>query len=422
MDSQLASRSKAQRRTWFYWFMIGLALYSIVWDALLELDFFTHPLAVASAFQLPLLRAVTALVIVPAIVLIAWLVLRQAPGNVVGLLLLAWSATIIAGSLRADSPLARYSLNFTWPAVILLPIYFPDGRPSPHRLGWLIDLFAVSAFVSLALFNLSTPWVAPAGVHISSPLFIPALAPFASIIYRMTGVSVAVLTLLLIPSLILRYRGADRRERSQMKWLMWFTFMFFIAGSTLAATGLFGDPYRYGNIGALLLGAFYVYFAVFIPLGLANAILRHRLYDIDILIRHTLIDATLTAILVLVYVVAIVLTQGVLRLLTGQTSDVAIVISTLVIAALFLPVRQRVQTAIDRRFYRRKYDAEQTLAAFSTTLRNEVDVDKVSAALIGLVQDTMQPTYISLWLQESDEKSANTSSTAAPLSPTIPGR
>src|SRR5262249_23492464 len=146
-----------------------------------------------------------------------------------------------------------------------------------------------------------------------------------------------------------------------------------------------------------------LYLTLFIPFGVANAIFRHRLYNVDILIRRTLIYSTLTAILAIVFFAGILLVQTILRTLTGQTSDLAIVGSTLAIAALFTPLRNRIQNAIDRRFYRRKYDAERTLAAFSAALRNEVDLDRLSTALLGVVQETMQPTQVSLWLPEHIE-------------------
>lgn len=140
--------------------------------------------------------------------------------------------------------------------------------------------------------------------------------------------------------------------------------------------------------------------------------LRYRLYDIDVLINRTLVYSSLTVLLVGLYVGLVLALQALVRSLTGSLSQqpLVIVASTLVIAALFQPLRHRIQAFIDRRFYRRKYDAAKTLAAFSATLRNEVDLNQLREHLIAVVEETMQPAHVSLWLHKPEGKSSNTNS------------
>jgi hypothetical protein len=138
-----------------------------------------------------------------------------------------------------------------------------------------------------------------------------------------------------------------------------------------------------------------------VPVAVGIAILRYRLYEIDLLINRTLVYGSLTATLALVYFSGVATTQAILRTLTGQQEQpqLAIVVSTLVIAALFNPLRRRIQSFIDRRFYRRKYDARKTLEAFSAKLRDETDLDALSDDLVRVVRETMQPAHVSLWLR-----------------------
>jgi len=169
----------------------------------------------------------------------------------------------------------------------------------------------------------------------------------------------------------------------------------------------------------LLGGTFTAFLFVPIPLAIGVAIFRHRLWDIDIIINRTLVYGSLTALLALVYFGLIIALQALVRVVTGTISEppLVIVASTLVIAALFQPLRRRIQTIIDRRFYRRKYDAAQTLAAFSVTLRNEVDLTQLSEQLLTVVQETMQPAHVSLWLRPREhegKRGTNTLGNSAP--------
>jgi hypothetical protein len=137
-----------------------------------------------------------------------------------------------------------------------------------------------------------------------------------------------------------------------------------------------------------------------VPLSIGSAVLRYRLYDIDIIINRTLVYSALTAALALVYTGAVVLFERLFQALFGQGHELAIIASTLCIAALFTPLRRRIQADVDRRFYRHKYNAEQVLAAFAATARDEVDLDRLSDALVAVVEETVQPTHASLWLHD----------------------
>jgi membrane protein CcdC involved in cytochrome C biogenesis len=198
-------------------------------------------------------------------------------------------------------------------------------------------------------------------------------------------------------SIVVRYRRAGGAERQQLKW---FALAAVLIGAVTAGHLLFLDallPEALVNmLDAVTITVLYV--------AVGIAILRYRLYDIDIIINRTLVYGSLTVTLVLVYFGSVVGLQYILRALTGQESQLAIVASTLVIAALFNPLRQRIQNFIDHSFYRRTYDAAKTLESFSAKLRDETDLDNVSAEMVSVVQETMQPEHVSLWLRKAERK------------------
>ena len=186
-------------------------------------------------------------------------------------------------------------------------------------------------------------------------------------------------------------------ERQQMKWLLYAGAIFFV-GPTFLITVSY--VVRVEESWALWVSNFLgVVSSLGVPVAIGFAILRYRLYDIDLLINRTLVYGSLSATLIALYFGGIVVLQRLFVLLTGQQSNLAVVASTLLIAALFSPLRGRIQSFIDRRFYRRKYDARKTLEAFSATLRDETDLEALNNELIGVVRETMQPAHVSLWLR-----------------------
>ncbi|MBA3422935.1 MAG: hypothetical protein H0U04_00030 [Rubrobacter sp.] len=193
-------------------------------------------------------------------------------------------------------------------------------------------------------------------------------------------------------SLVVRYRQAGGVERQQLKW--------FALAAVLAAAYIVGellslDRQLGGTLWALL--DVTTSMAVYVAIGVA--IMRYRLYNIDLILNRALVYGPLTAMLALVYVGGVVGLQAVLRVLTGQESTLAVVASTLVIAALFNPLRRRVQGFVDRRFYRRKYDAAKTLEAFGSRLREETDLDTLGDDLVRVARRAVQPAHVSLWLR-----------------------
>jgi hypothetical protein len=193
----------------------------------------------------------------------------------------------------------------------------------------------------------------------------------------------------------MRLRRAVGVERQQLKWFAYAVAIYAI-GTTLNVITFAVDAPRWFEWAA---NAIFTAAGTTIPISIGIAILRYRLYDIDILINRTLVYGSLTVTLVALYFGGIVALQRMFVGLTGQQSTLAVVASTLLIAALFSPLRHRIQSFIDRSFYRRKYDARKTLEAFSAQLRNETDLDALGDDLVVVVRETMQPAHVSLWLR-----------------------
>jgi len=310
-------------------------------------------------------------------------------GLLVSYLLVYLGAVLITSSndalLRAYPETELLSELIFIPGLIFLFVLFfvfPDGRFIPRKLKWPLMVL----ISSIVIFNYLSD-----GGDVSEQLFV-----FSFLILFAFAVS----------SQIYRYiRVSSPTERQQTKWVI----LGLVGTISLAivwiglATLYPPDQPSASRIYALFVAVPLILFlGLLLPISLAFSILRYRLWDIEVIANRTLVYGVLTGVLVLVYFGSIVLLQGLFQSLTGQESPLAVVFSTLVIAALFTPLRRRIQRIIDRRFFRRKYDAEQVLANFAVVARDEVSLDKLAAELQSVAEETMQPTHVSLWINRID--------------------
>jgi hypothetical protein len=278
---------------------------------------------------------------------------------------------------------------------VFLLLLFPDGRMPSARwryLAWLNAVVAVVGAIALAF----SPGPIDGLGSIRNPLGVDSLgsAIMGSAVDLVEVLQVAI-ALAAAVSPFVRLRHARFEKRQQIKWFAYAATILIIGAGVMSLVPGVTDAWWVRSIGLVL----YVVGIVGVPVAVGIAILRHHLYNIDLLINRTLVYGSLTAALSLVYFGSTVLLQGTLRALTGEDSQLAVVASTLAIAALFTPLRRGIQSFIDRRFYRSKYDARKTLEDFSAKLRDETDLDALSDDLLGVVKETMQPAHVSLWLR-----------------------
>lgn len=285
--------------------------------------------------------------------------------------------------------------------VTFVLLLFPTGHlPSPRwrPLAWATVIVMVLAGLSVLLGQTLSeadqrlvPFANPLGI-------IPT-----AVADTLQGVSLLLFFACVIgccAAVVVRFRRARGVERQQLKWLAyaaWWTAVAFLCALIGALA----------NVAYLASAATFYLCLAGIPVAVGIAILRHRLFDIDVIINRTLVYGTLTVLLAALYFIGIVVTQGLVGAITGQSKEqppVAIVITTLAIAALFQPLRRRLQNLIDHRFYRKKYDAEKTLAAFSATLRQQVELNDLREHLLAAVEDAMQPAHVSLWLRQGERR------------------
>ena len=317
----------------------------------------------------------------------------------------AYAVYVMATRGRPDAlaALGAWAANWYWfvmlaLALVYLPMLFPDGRLLSRRwlpiavigglgplgvalLGALADTLVVGNDPGFRIDN-------PIGIEgLASPTNLPAFVVLEVLFAVGVGGAAA--------SVVVRLRRSRGVERRQLDWFAYVTTLFF-GGAML--TGVGSDVTGVGWLGSFsfllsILGL------VCLPIAVGIAVLKYRLYEIDIIINRTLVYGSLTVMLALVYFGGVAMTQAVFRALTGEQQQLAIVVSTLAIAALFNPLRRRIQGFIDRRFYRRKYDARKTLEAFSARLRDETNLEALNADLMRVVGETVQPAHVSLWLR-----------------------
>jgi hypothetical protein len=407
--NQPASNTRYHPNSWLAWILCGLISLSTLIGLRVIL---TNRPATDNVFKVAGEAVFAFMPVVFAI--LGALILSRQPRNVIGWLLMipaiAFSLPIdyFVNRLPAAPPTPSASLLFalwinSWDWILLIfpiffiPVLFPTGQPPSPRWRWLI-IFGLAMCATLIFIVTFSQRLGPSNEAWSVPNPIGFLPEdwFDRYLVVPWGIGLLSLTVLCTASLFVRYRRATAVEREQIKWLLY-------ACAIFAAVYII--TFWINESDTTLSDIFNILFSLAImsfPIAIAIAILRYRLWDIDVIIRRTLVYGALTLTLALVYFGGVVLLQALFQAITGQgQSPIATVISTLGIAALFTPLRRRIQNDIDRRFYRKKYDAEKTLAAFAARARDEVELDQLTASLLAAVQETVQPDHLSLWLKES---------------------
>ena len=299
------------------------------------------------------------------------------------------------GSLPAGEALA-WIAAWLLPVMIALQVFylllFPTGRLPSRRwrwLAWLTVAFVVAGVLSSAFAS---------GAHLGSlgpirnPLGVEGLnGVYEAILYTMSPL----LYVAAASSLFVRLGRAGEVERQQIKWFAYGAATFAIGIILIVVPLAIDTPPWFERAGVVI----FTVAGAAVPISIGIAILRYRLYEIDLLINRTLVYGALMATLVAVYFGGVVSLQHAFRVLTGSGSQLAVVASTLAIAALFNPLRRRIQSFVDRRFYRKKYDARKTLEEFGATLRDETDLNALGGDLVAVARETMQPEHVSLWLR-----------------------
>ena len=340
-------------------------------------------------------------------------ILNRHPRHMVGLLFclsqLGWAINNVAGTYaRAGLPNAWIAVwLYVWPGVVsgaltvLLLLRFPDGRflnARWRRFGQAVLASAVVVAVASAV--APGPIDPSIGIEVSNPLGLGGFGGDVAAAISALGYPLQVPEFVVAAiGMVLRYRRAALIEREQLKWFATSVgFAAVMIAVELAVMGAYPNPAS-APLWTQILGQFAIFSVSLIPVAAAIAILRYRLYDIDVLIRRTVIYGATTAGLAVTFFAVVLLVETVLSPFT-RGNELAVAASTLVSLTLFQPFRRRIQEVVDRRFYRSRYDAARVLDAFSARLRDEVDLDTVRADLIDAADRTVQPAHASVWLRE----------------------
>jgi len=343
------------------------------------------------------------------------LIVGRQPRNTIG-----WLLMIIALSLAVQSAVLAYQAQTGLPPtdptaaniliawysswgwwllmgpLLLIPVLFPTGRPLTPRWNWVIASLIACFLFFLFLVSFAPELGVGDGLQtIHNPIgFLGESTDLLLVVF----VALLVVNVgLCVSALFFRYRSAALIERQQIKWLL-LACGFFLASFAFSAVFILTLPDQTAGPGIIFDLA-----VLAIPLAIGVAILRYRLFDINVIIRRTLVYSALSAVLALAYFGSVLVLQNVFQAVTGEgRSALVTVLSTLIIAALFGPLRSRAQRTIDRRFYRQKYDAARTLAAFGAQARDVVELEQLSEQLLAAVDQTMQPAHVGLWVRKPD--------------------
>jgi hypothetical protein len=332
---------------------------------------------------------------------IGWLCLVAALAFAVAECMFAYTELGTDGGFLPGAAYAAWLATSGWlvglvaPATFVL-LLFPDGRLVSKR--WRAVAIAAAAGLAAALTHESLAPGRLGGTRraLENPFGTSSLEPALGPIGAFAGIAILIAIVGSIASLIVRFRRGTEVERQQVKWLLFagaLPPLAWVAEVFLEA--VYGSSELAANVANTLLSVG----VAAIPIAIGIAILKHRLYDIDLIINRTLVYGALTALLAATYFSIVVSMQNVIP--GADDSDLTIAGSTLAVAALFRPLRERLQGFIDRRFYRRRYDAQRTLETFTQTLREKIDLEALTRELVGVVDRTMEPTQVSLWLRPS---------------------